>query len=147
MKKEITTLITASLTLALTLTLIPLTPSLASDQMPKTCGECENSEPTFGKRVDWYKGETAPLLLDGYLKIMESGYAFKVKANPPEDHIVKVFAVVFYDEDAEKEAIDLVDKNIKEPNNIRLLGYPKGNNIEVIYGLDLDEELTPTNQE
>ncbi len=104
-------------------------------------------DPTFGETVAWYEGETSPLLFDGYLKALKPGYAFKVTANYPNETNHKVFVVKFYDEDAEKEAIDIAEKNKDLPINIRLLGYPKGDNIEILYGLNPGEKLVSPKQE
>jgi hypothetical protein len=108
----------------------------------------------YGKDVKWYDCERKPKLYSGQLNITGKGYAFIVKANNTGEP--KVFSISFYDEDAEKEAADIVEASKANNNpqenqkdeNIQLLGYiseDDPNKIDVIYGIKIGEELVSPN--
>lgn len=115
----------------------------------------------YGKDVKWYDSERKPKLYSGQLNITDKGYAFIVKANNTGEP--KVFSISFYDEDAEKEAADIVEaskansnnnsnnsnpQGIQKEENIQLLGYlseDAPNKIDVIYGIKIGEELVSPN--
>jgi hypothetical protein len=106
---------------------------------------------TYGSPVPyWYEGEESPRLFLGHLKRTKNAYLFNTKANQSTN--TKSFIIKFYDEDAEKEAIDIARNYKTKENNIKLLGYiskKDSNNIEVIYGLSPNqcwEELIPSNK-
>jgi hypothetical protein len=118
-----------SLTLIVSITLISL--SLC----PKA--QSNDANLNFGEPIDWYGCEENPKMFCGLFQIHENGYTFTVKANHSMEK--KVFTVAFYDEDAEKEAIEIVQSNQLDAhgNNIKLIGYhcqTQKDKLEVIGG-------------
>jgi hypothetical protein len=91
----------------------------------------------IGEEVQWYDGERAPKSYTGYLSTQPEGYVFNIGPKP--------FLVVFYDEDAEYEAIEIAKKYSDMAQNITLVGYQEGEDrIEVIYGKPINKELIST---
>jgi|LakMenEpi03Aug12_release.lakeMendotaPanAssembly.Ray.scaffolds.fasta_scaffold1369051_1 hypothetical protein len=103
-------------------------------------------------KVDWYDGEIAPNLITGYLSINKNCYLF-TQSNPNNNQNDDkenrkqewAYIVKFYDEDAEREAIEIAKVNKDRITNIQLLGHPTKENghtvLEVIYGLAPGEKF------
>jgi hypothetical protein len=127
---------------------------------------CDCIKDTLPKEEYKENGEQVSYHLKGYFLVTEKGYLFFVftgEGKPP-----KVYTIAFYDEDAEKESREIIDltnkelekssgavkkderlakliNNLSNPsknswvNNLEIVGHPKGNLINVIYGLEIED--------
>lgn len=115
------------------------TTAYSTEPTPISVPQFENSEnnENYGTTVsEWYAGENPPKLFLGNLKTVKGDYIFITQSTNGNNS--KAFAVTFYDEDAEKEAIEIAKNYNNKENNIQLLGYfskEDPNELEIIYGL------------
>jgi hypothetical protein len=118
----------------------------AHSVLPYDTHNTKDAKSTEGTEVNpWYEGEPTPRLYEGLLKVSETGYILIVNSEDPTKNETKVYNLSFYDEDAEKEAMGIIETSNNNAQdrlkNIKILGYPKGGNkIEALYGLPLVQD-------